>query len=1787
MNKIIKACAMLMFGSSTLFGQTALRFNYTAPSFYNGRDSILKVIKSYDSDTSEGGNLNDFVRWSEFASNRLVTDGSSGSDMFQTAAKAYFSYAKGLSTLCSGTSGYTGNWNCIGPFNSYYGDYDQQGRVDCIWVDPVDTNHILVGSNAGGLWESNSGGLHWHNISDASNGLIPGTMGIQSFAVNPLNKNIIYVSMSTTGAAHTGGPYNLGLAYTMDHGLHWYYDSSFISATGTTAYGTGIIKVAYMPGTQKLFAILNGYVDNIVQPYVMYKADTTSGWDNVAYSYASDLYSDTFQVSDMEFSKATSGKVIIPAFTNSGILKLEIFNTSTLSWTSYTLSAPSGYFTGRLWYKIHGSSTDSILKFTTTADLSISGGDTAFMLLSVLQSSDTSNQSILVTKPLSSSPLTLVSNVSSIGSLQFIEVSPSNSNIIYANVHDNSNNFMMSTNGGTSFSYLPTYSHADGRFINIYSSTNTSNGINDVVYGCTDGGISKKRYGSSNFISITGDSLAITQFYGVDNTEANENMVVGGAQDNGGFVYDKTTPPYWGIFAPLSDGYYVKIAKNGSSTAVVENDYPYMATNVLSPSWNFGDPYDDCVRGIRGWEFNDCNNIFRTLLFDNNNNFYLGQKQVWEEAPGDANYHRAFHADPLEGLVPTKVRDLVISETDTNKVYIAFHDIAYADPTGSPTNVHAKLFYSTNARNSSPTWNNITPSPVGYFRINDIETDPNNINRIWLAYGDISYGNINTPLDSMSIRVYYSDDHGIDWHDVSHGLPNLPINKILYQHGSKDILYAATDVGVFRCDFSSFDSSQVDGIRGGNTSVNWTCFNNGLPACIVNDMEFNYCSNKLRIATLGRGMWETAIDDGTKHYPTPGFAKTINAGGVTTWAQDQWLDGSILITGNSTLAISSSTIHMPKNARIAVDKGSKLIVDNSTITNDCQSCFWQGIEAWGDSTKQQNATNQATVIIKNNSYILNANVGVANWDLTDSPTRAQACGGIIQCTQSNFIDNHMAGWFNPYQNKSPLSSHMPLRDQSFFAECTFSIDGNYKGGTGYPFAEHLYLKGVDGIGIMGCNFRNGLQYGRGIRAINAGFSVSNYIPLGMLCSPTSSVTCGKRSTFDGFNNGVDIEGILDNAGPTASVENAIFDTCTIGVYVSAYDNVSTYGNTFNIGNGPNEYQVTGGGPCYENIGIYEKQSKGFHIEFNTFQGWDTSIATYGTLIQSSFPDNEYNDPATVPPNYVNHNSFDSLTYACYGLDKNVVAYVEPGIEYAGLEFLCNTYTHNKWDIYSGTTNTTNPTFFIGDQGSGLLATGNVFASPPGKIKNESPSEIGYYYNNGTAPPVATGSIYFDTGVHNDCSSYNPDMANGAHTTSLLSTSGYSTTLTNFLNNHFYWSSANVSLLARLDGGSTSAMKTYIDTRTANDTTVLFDTLVYCSPYLSPTILKEVGKRTALPYAKYLTVLEDNPEMLRHQDLLDYIHNSITIPITQNDIDTLVVKSENSTARSATDDSIRYYSLQTSKYYSLLLINDGLDTGFAYPFVDTNATAAQIDTTRVFFYRDSLPYVLNTLTGLWTKYELAGFYYRKGDLSSAATSIDDIGSGFSLTSSETTEYDNFKTLWAILDTLAIHSKDINGLDSTSLAEIDTLSDPLSAFSLVGPLSGNIIAADKIGSFPGGPISGPPPAPISAPCPYDFSPKPARHIQPQQQTIPKSGLNVVRAYPNPARSLVNFDYYFGNTKGTVYLEITDMVGSLITRYVFANTQGQVAWSTDGVPDGIYIYRVHDASNVVSVGKISIVK
>ena len=74
----------------------------------------------------------------------------------------------------------------------------------------------------------------------------------------------------------------------------------------------------------------------------------------------------------------------------------------------------------------------------------------------------------------------------------------------------------------------------------------------------------------------------------------------------------------------------------------------------------------------------------------------------------------------------------------------------------------------------------------------------------------------------------------------------MPVNSLLIDPdsvgvGTDRILYAGTDVGVFRV--------TLDG------STNWQTFGVGLPPVVVNRLAYNATTRQLLAATYGRGIW--------------------------------------------------------------------------------------------------------------------------------------------------------------------------------------------------------------------------------------------------------------------------------------------------------------------------------------------------------------------------------------------------------------------------------------------------------------------------------------------------------------------------------------------------------------------------------------------------------------------------------------------------------------------------------------------------------------------------------------------------------------------------------------------------------------------------------------------------------------------------------------------------------------------------------------------------------------------
>jgi photosystem II stability/assembly factor-like uncharacterized protein len=147
--------------------------------------------------------------------------------------------------------------------------------------------------------------------------------------------------------------------------------------------------------------------------------------------------------------------------------------------------------------------------------------------------------------------------------------------------------------------------------------------------------------------------------------------------------------------------------------------------------------------------------------------------------------------------------------------------------------------------------------------ISDIFADPANLNRIWITSTSIGGG-----------RVFRSDNGGVNWNDLSAGLPGLPISSVEVDPGNANRIWVAADVGVYQ----SF-----------NAGATWTAFANGLPNAMAVDLLFHQHARVLRVALRNRGVWEIKVD-GALTAPVCGvqFNGTLTPNQTQSWFTFNW-----------------------------------------------------------------------------------------------------------------------------------------------------------------------------------------------------------------------------------------------------------------------------------------------------------------------------------------------------------------------------------------------------------------------------------------------------------------------------------------------------------------------------------------------------------------------------------------------------------------------------------------------------------------------------------------------------------------------------------------------------------------------------------------------------------------------------------------------------------------------------------------------------------------------------------
>ena len=837
-------------------------------------------------------------------------------------------------------------------------------------------------------------------------------------------------------------------------------------------------------------------------------------------------------------------------------------------------------------------------------------------------------------------------------------VNPLNTNIMYVGFNGYIH-VAKSIDGGTNF-FDMAGNHDDIRALKLIYPSYT--GENDFILSGNDGGISYSTSGlniattpptpTMNWYKINGYGLNITQIWGFGGTETDNQLLICGTQDNRIIKYDNGI---WNSIGSTCDDYDMVFDPNYEGTVYGQEECWWDGLSLIKSTDNGNDNFNKNIP-----QTGEIGNYIKPMKVRKNDGLlYIAYGGLYKSttpvgAPYSSSYTKItdFQASPYNIPDCSSINALEINEEYPLIMYLAVDGPTWnldqntcplhCDPSTPCTTSVAcqsgicpvsKKIFRTN--DGGVTWNDISDvnqdmiddlSAVRWFGITGIAMNPDNPDEVYVTFNGIA------PSENNS-RVMRSLDGGQTWSDYSDGLREFPVSCIKFQKGA-NALYIGTDIGVF---YRKTD----------NPSSQWECFNKDLPISSVTDLEINYCSQKIRAATFGRGIWESDL-----------VPYTTTLASSETWSSPRKLYSDLIVPTGLTLTITSE-VDISSNKKIMINTGGKLIIDGGVLTNSC-GLMWQGIEIKGTSTSSQlpiaGNTNQGEVELINGATIENAIEAVK----VDG-------GGLITATDATFKNNVRGVEFDPYG----------FNNLSSFKNCTFETTDVLNDPSQTP-EEFVILNGVKGINFLGNTFQNTsgtllwTDKGIGIKSCDASYSIDHYCT-SQFINPCTSY---QPNTFKNLKIAIS----ANNTNPSIPL------TITGNEFNDNFRAIELGGINSAVIKNNNIYVGENGGPSYLNIhkadayGLYLEGCTGYNVSGNSFiadQGGTYGYGRYAIL--------DYNSGTHA--NLIYNNSFSNFQIAAiqsegingdinWMIGDNQITSKSILYQGAGLVFKCNSFSND-------------------------------------------------------------------------------------------------------------------------------------------------------------------------------------------------------------------------------------------------------------------------------------------------------------------------------------------------------------------------------------------------------------------------------------------------------------------------------------------------------------------------------
>ena len=691
-------------------------------------------------------------------------------------------------------------WEKLGPDTTYVDKLNKfsknteiywfgNGRISSLWADPNDTKHLLAGVGFGAVFETKDKGKTWKNSTPNTQVLevkkITKKDGIFYISTgyrfkNPIRFSVIKVNF-----------YGFGVLKSVDNGKTWsnpsgdFYCADFsISKNHQTAYAVDYKSLYKSDDSIKSFDKIHSFKDKIAN--IGELINVVANPDNPNILYVSSAFGNMVNDATL-FMSTNGGKTfvnktnIIQQFAPKAINKLGYFIKDVSLFYNESEAILYAHFS--VAYRFMTRNNKEYFKVTHVI---LKSDDFIHFTLESIQAKKNGNH--------------FIPFIQKIDSTLFIKD-------WYLKMKNPSDKVFADVGSGKT--------HQDTRAV-----AKTVDGT--IFYGNDAGLFKSDDHGKTwqdAFKNLNANLIVEAGYY----SDKNKRRIAFGTQDCGFYINDFNGEPRYPI-ASHEGGIYqskhdinriyvkdrqIKLTLDGGKTFKTI----YMNNGKPLAIWhNDGVLTEDPIHPYK-------------LYASHYNGLYvsdsLGVKGTWKNITPK---------NDLKG----RGSCLAIFKTNPNILYYANVLINVRDK-----NAKIKEYqYQTHLVKSvdgGKNWQNIGKSFSDIFIektiISTVIVSKKDANKVWFT--------LRNRLDGK--KVYFSEDGGENWNNISYDLPNIPVNRIVFDEVNKN-LYVGNDLGVYIL-----------------KDKKWKPYGADLPKTIITSMFIDNIYNELIISTFGQGIWKNSL----------------------------------------------------------------------------------------------------------------------------------------------------------------------------------------------------------------------------------------------------------------------------------------------------------------------------------------------------------------------------------------------------------------------------------------------------------------------------------------------------------------------------------------------------------------------------------------------------------------------------------------------------------------------------------------------------------------------------------------------------------------------------------------------------------------------------------------------------------------------------------------------------------------------------------------------------------------